>query len=156
MIHLQTLDCSGNEAIAWLQQQLHALGLTSLVSFDSRTMRHGQSGLPCPRHGDSRGRNSCGRNGRCDCQIIILLVYDADAQPATLVLHGASSFLTLSLVDTPQQRPLPQLRTLLYQNFQPEPDTHSVEATPSSMLPPTKTRMAEQESATRQVETRCR
>lgn len=145
MIHLQTLDCSSNEAIAWLQQQLHALGLTSLISFDSRTMRHGQDSLPCPRHGHGRWRNS-----RCDCQMIILLVYGTDPQPATLVLHGSSGFLTLSLVDTPQQRPLPQLRALLYQNFQPEPNVQSIEAVPPSIPSPTRTKLSPQKSASSQ------
>ena len=112
MIHLQTLDCSGNEAIVWLQQHLHALGLTLLISFDSRTMRHGQGSLPCPQHG----------HRRCDCQMVIFLVYGNFPQPATLVLHGTTGCLTLSLVDTPQQRPLPQLRALLYQTLQSEQD----------------------------------
>ena len=140
MIHLQTLDCSSNEAIAWLQQQLHTLGLTSLISFDSRTMRHGQGSLPCPQHG----------HGRCDCQMIVFLVYGSDPQPATLVLHGSSGLLTLSLVDTPQQRPLPQLRALLYQNFQPEPNMQSIEAVPPSRPSPTRPTVSPQKSASSQ------
>jgi hypothetical protein len=74
-------------------------GLRVVRSFDLRQV----DGLPddcdCPYHG----------TGLCDCQMVVLLVYGEAATPATLVAHGRGGKTWLTLVDSPEQRPLPDL-----------------------------------------------
>jgi hypothetical protein len=74
-------------------------GLRVVRSFDLRQV----DGLPddcdCPYHGTAL----------CDCQMVVLLVYGEAATPATLVAHGRSGKTWLTLVDSPEQRPLPDL-----------------------------------------------
>jgi hypothetical protein len=43
----------------------------------------------CPHHGSDK----------CDCQMIMLLVYDRDGQPATLVAHGQDGKTHLGMIN---------------------------------------------------------
>ncbi len=45
----------------------------------------------------------------CDCRVVIMLVYGQTGPPATLVAHGHDGMTWFTLVDTPEQRPLPDL-----------------------------------------------
>lgn len=74
------VDLSCNEAVVALTQTLHDVGLQTIVSFDSRTMRMEKTAVipPCPHHPDIA----------CDCHMIILLVYDGQSKPITLLAHG--------------------------------------------------------------------
>lgn len=40
---------------------------------------------------------------QCDCQMVVLLVYQQENPPVTLVAHGHDSHTSIILVETPQQ-----------------------------------------------------
>jgi hypothetical protein len=86
------LDCVGDEAITRMIHILNDSGLRVLVSFD---LRASASAAPCPHHG----------NAGCDCQVTILLVYDEEKIPATLLAHGQDGETWISLVSALGQRP---------------------------------------------------
>jgi hypothetical protein len=62
-------------------------------SFDLQSARI--AGCTCPHHGTDQ----------CDCQYIVLLVYDDTPAPLTLVVHGHDGWSWITLADTPQQPP---------------------------------------------------
>lgn len=93
-----------NEAVAWIIRQVSNAGLQVLRTFDLQDARHDPAECPCPHHGTER----------CDCQMVVLLIYKDDYQPVSLVAHSHDGRTWFSLVDTPQQRADPWLqRTIL-------------------------------------------
>ena len=87
---------------------LYHAGLRVVRSFDLRQVNGLLDDCDCPYHG----------TGLCDCQVVILLVYGEAAAPATLVAHGRSGKTWLTLVDSPEQRPLPDLAQRITQTLQ--------------------------------------
>ena len=88
------LSC--DEVVAALTQSLRDVGLQTMVSFDSRTVRMEKTAVipPCPHHADSA----------CDCHTIILLVYDGQGQPITLLTHGQDGQAWVTMVQKAGQR----------------------------------------------------
>lgn len=84
-------DCQ--PAIERVEQLLSGFEMRIVRSFDLRTARAIQSGCTCPHHGTTD----------CNCQLVILLVYLAGFQPATLVAHSRDGHTWLSLVSPPDQ-----------------------------------------------------
>lgn len=82
------LSC--DEAVVALTQTLRDVGLQTIISFDSRTVRMEKTAVvpPCPHHADST----------CDCYTIILLVYDGQGQPITLLTHGQDGQAWVTMV----------------------------------------------------------
>ena len=102
------------EAIDWVIRQISAAGLEVVRTFDLQVARHEHAGCTCPNHGTAE----------CDCQMVVLLVYDHTRQPLTLVGHGHDAQTWLSVIDTPQQHASPHLegavrRALVRQGFSP-------------------------------------
>ena len=95
MAPLLKLSCIGDEAVSRVKHVLNDAGLRVVVSFDSHLVRESVSPAACPHHGTSY----------CDCQIVILLVYDEDSHPATLLAHGQDGETWISLAAAPGQRP---------------------------------------------------
>jgi hypothetical protein len=77
MLPLLELDSPCDEAVARAKCALEDNGLRVIMSFDSQLTRRSASSVPCPHHGIT-----------CDCQLVVLLVYDKDNQPATLLAQG--------------------------------------------------------------------
>jgi len=90
-------DCQG--AITQITQALVAVGLHVVCSFDLQAARDAHTNCTCPHHGTAQ----------CDCQMVVLLVYDRSSQPVTLVAHGHDRETHLAYVDHPDQHPDPQL-----------------------------------------------
>ena len=65
-----------------------------MQTFDLQTARLGPGDCACPHHG----------TGECDCQMVVLLVYGHEPQPAVLILHGNDGQTWLSLAEGPGQR----------------------------------------------------
>jgi len=83
-----------NEALQWTKNQLSQAGLRAVQTFDLHTARLSMHDCPCPNHGTDM----------CDCQMVVLLVYGKDAEPATLILHGNDGQTWVSIANDSQQR----------------------------------------------------
>lgn len=81
------------EAVTWAASCLEQTGFRTVRTFDLQTARLGHLDYPCPHHGSSP----------CDCQMVVLLVYQADFPPATLVIHGSDVTSYIYLTNMPQQ-----------------------------------------------------
>ena len=83
-------------------------GLRVMQTFDLHDARHEMDDCPCPYHGTSK----------CDCQMIVLLVYSETAEPTTLILHGNDGQTWLSFVDNPLRGVDPKIRSRIEQALQ--------------------------------------
>lgn len=84
-------DCG--EAVRWFCDNLIQSGLLVVQTFDLQTARLEHSLCSCPHHGTEQ----------CDCQMVVLLVYDNGSPPASVVAHGHDGQTWFTLVDSPQQ-----------------------------------------------------
>lgn len=90
-IELGAINYGGDKAVAWVTGRLGDAGLRVYCSFDLRSARNVSSSCACPYH----------RTDACDCQMVVLLVYQEQGSPATVVLHGHQGRTWLQLVDAP-------------------------------------------------------
>lgn len=89
---LGVIECGGDEATAWVTTRLEEAALRVYPSFDLRSARAVSSSCACPYHGTEA----------CDCQMVVLLVYQGQRAPATVVLHGHQGRTWLVLAGTPE------------------------------------------------------
>ncbi|UCC50763.1 MAG: hypothetical protein JSV68_16860 [Anaerolineaceae bacterium] len=111
MLPLLELDCTCAEAVTMVKDALDETGLRVLMSFDSQLTRVATVSGVCPHHGTDA----------CDCQIVILLVYDVDGRPATVLAHGQDGETWISMVMPPGQRPAARLEKKIRQALSPLP-----------------------------------
>ncbi len=78
-----------DEASDWLNRSLSRNGFRVLQTFDLHNARLGLHGCTCPHHGTDQ----------CDCQMVVLLIYERMENPVTLVLHGNDDQTWISLVN---------------------------------------------------------
>ena len=102
------VDHSCEETLEWLSQRLSSAGYRVLQTFDLHDARFAVADCTCPHHGTNK----------CDCQMIILLIYGKAEEPATLMLHGNDGQTWLSLVDTPLQPADPALQSSIERALQ--------------------------------------
>lgn len=102
------VDRPCDETLHWLSQRLSQGGLRLMQTFDLQDARPRIEDCPCPHHGTSR----------CDCQMVVVLVYGNAAEPATLILHGHDGQTWLSLIDTPLQHPATSIQTSIERALQ--------------------------------------
>jgi hypothetical protein len=100
-----------DEVLPWLRQRLSQAGLRVMQTFDLNTARLDLEDCPCPQHGTDK----------CDCQMIVLLVYGKDSGPATLILHGNDGQTWLSLIHTPAQKADSSIRASIGHALQANP-----------------------------------
>jgi hypothetical protein len=91
--HFMNLNKPCDEAAAWAMHTLKQHGLQSLKTFDLHASHIGYADCPCPHHGTEQ----------CNCQMVVLLVYQGNQPPASLVLHGSDETSWFYLVNTPHQ-----------------------------------------------------
>ena len=96
---LFVMEVESQEAIAQAIQALTSAGLEVVRSFDFQDAHSVHIDCPCPHHGTDQ----------CNCQMVVLLVYEKDKQPVTLVAHGYDGETQLAFVDHPDQHPDPDL-----------------------------------------------
>jgi hypothetical protein len=99
------LDQPCEEAVEWVSERVGYAGLSVMRTFDLQVARHAQTVCPCPHHGTDQ----------CDCQMVVLLVYQYNQRPLTMIAHGHSGQTWFSMVDTPQQRADPHLEAVIRQ-----------------------------------------
>jgi len=85
------LECEA--AVAQIIRRLKTEGLQVIRSFDLKTARMAHTECTCPHHGTDQ----------CDCQMVVLLVYEGTGQPITMVAHGFEGETHLSVVVSPPQ-----------------------------------------------------
>jgi hypothetical protein len=93
--YLLTLKLDNDQAVERIIRRLNDDGLQVVRSFDLQTARSTHTNCTCPNHGTAE----------CECQMVVLLVYDEQGEPLTLMAHSQDSQTHFELVDTPQQRP---------------------------------------------------
>lgn len=84
-------DC-GN-SVLWATRRLDRAGYQTMRTFDLRASHLAHFDCPCPQHGTQE----------CDCQIVVLLVYQGKQAPITMIIHGSGRTSWFYLVNTPQQ-----------------------------------------------------
>lgn len=100
---LLILEGSCSDAAAWLIRLVSDAGLHVLRTFDLQDSRHAPAKCPCPHHG----------TGKCDCQMVVLLIYGAGSQPVSLVSHCHDGRAWISMVDSLQQPADPELKAAI-------------------------------------------
>ncbi len=91
--NLFTLNLDSKEAVERMVKILTADGLHVILSFDLRTAKAAHVDCTCPHHG----------NAMCDCQMVVLLVYDDLGIPLTLIAHGKDSKTHFALAHSPKR-----------------------------------------------------
>jgi hypothetical protein len=89
-----TINLESEIAVEMLVDRLADDGLQVIRSFDLNAARSAHVDCTCPHHG----------NERCDCQMVVLLVYEGQEQPLTLVAHGKDGKTHFAIVDTTEQQ----------------------------------------------------
>lgn len=84
-------DCS--EAIQWISGHLKGSGLQVVQTFDLHATRLDHSLCSCAHHGTEQ----------CDCQMVVLLVYENGFPPTSVVAHGHDGQTWFMLGDAPQE-----------------------------------------------------
>ena len=97
------LDQPCEDAVKWVVERVGYAGMSVMRTFDLQVARHAHTVCPCPHHGTDQ----------CDCQMVVLLVYQVNRLPITLIAHGYGQQTWLSVVDTPQQRADPHLHAVI-------------------------------------------
>jgi len=106
---LFTTPGSGDKAVARAIDILQQAGFQVMRSFDLNAARAAHVACSCPHHGTNL----------CDCQLVVLLVYDQDGPPATLTAHSRDGRTQFALVNDPAQRPSPDLETAIINRLLP-------------------------------------
>jgi hypothetical protein len=82
-----------DQAINWAISKLERANFRAVRTFDLQVARMAHLDCPCPHHG----------NAQCDCQMVVMLVYQENTPPATLMIHGNEEMSWFYLVTQPQQ-----------------------------------------------------
>jgi hypothetical protein len=90
-------------AVNWLAGQVSRAGLSVMRTFDLQVARHDQALCPCPHHGTDQ----------CDCQMVVMMIYQLGQRPIAVIAHGYNGQTWFSVVDTPQQRADPHLEAII-------------------------------------------
>jgi hypothetical protein len=103
--YLLTLNLDSKKAVKRMMDRLAADGMKVIRSFDLQTARAAHVDCTCPHHGKDE----------CDCQLVVLLVYDDQGTPITLVAHGKDNKTHFALVDPPESLQERLLKTKILQ-----------------------------------------
>lgn len=106
-----SVNQSCDEACNWLSQSLARNDLRVMRTFDLHDARLELEDCPCPHHGTNR----------CDCRMVVLLVYGKAEEPVTLVLHGHDGQTWFSLVNNPLQHADPVIQSTIEGVLQKNP-----------------------------------
>jgi hypothetical protein len=81
-----TLNESCKQVDEWVRANLSRAGLRVVPTFDLQIARLAHPDCSCPHHGTEQ----------CNCQLVILLIYGKQDEPATMVIHGQDGKTWLS------------------------------------------------------------
>ena len=103
--YLLTLNLDSKKAVKRMMDRLASDGMQVIRSFDLQTARAAHVDCTCPHHGKDE----------CDCQLVVMLVYDDQGTPITLVAHGKDNKTHFALVDPPESLQERLLKTKILQ-----------------------------------------
>ena len=103
LIPFLVLDQTCDQVLAWVNQQLTSADLRVVQTFDLQVARLAHPDCPCPHHGTND----------CNCQMVVLLVYRKQDDPATLVIHGQDGRTWVSLAGPVGKRANQHLETAI-------------------------------------------
>jgi len=81
-----TLSENCKQVDGWVRARLSRASLRVVQTFDLQIARLAHPDCSCPHHGTEQ----------CNCQLVILLIYGKQEEPATLVIHGQDEKTWLS------------------------------------------------------------
>ena len=84
---LLVLDQTCEQVLAWIDGKLTDANFRLVKTFDLLVARQAHPNCLCPQHGTDD----------CNCQMVVVLVYGNQGDPATLVIHGQEGRAWLSL-----------------------------------------------------------
>jgi len=104
------LDQTCDQVLAWAREKLSSADFRVVQTFDLQVARLAHPDCPCPHHGTED----------CTCQMVVLLVYLKQDEPATLVIHGQERRAWVSVAGPVGKRSSPHFeasirRTLISQ-----------------------------------------
>lgn len=105
------IDQTCEQVQAWVNQQLANADLRVVQTFDLQVARLAHPDCSCPNHGTDE----------CNCQLIILLIYQRKGDPAALVIHGQEGKSWLSLVAQSERHTKRRLETAIQRALKPKP-----------------------------------
>ena len=91
--YLLTLNLDSKKAVNRMVDRLTEDGMQVIRSFDLQTARTAHVDCECPHHGKDE----------CDCQLVVMLVYDERGTLLTLLAHGKDNKTHFALVDPPER-----------------------------------------------------
>lgn len=103
--NLLTLNLDSKHAVKRMVDRLAADGMQVIRSFDLETARVAHVDCTCPHHGKDE----------CDCQMVVMLVYDDQGSPVTLIAHSKDNKTHFALVDPPERPEERLLKTKILQ-----------------------------------------
>lgn len=92
---LLTMPMKCDSAVTLVSHVMTADGMRVVRSFDLQTACAAFSNNICPSHGENP----------CDCQMVVLLVYDEGSKPLSIVMHGHDRRTQLGLSEDWSQAP---------------------------------------------------
>lgn len=81
------------EVVNWAKDELNSSGFRLVQTFDLQVARLAHPECTCPHHGEAE----------CNCQMVVLLVYRKQEEPATLIIRGQENRTWISIA-TPVDR----------------------------------------------------
>ena len=109
LMPFMALDQPCEQVDSWVNQQLTNAGFRVVQTFDLQVARLAHPECPCPHHGADE----------CNCQMVVLLVYRKEDDPATLVIHGQDGRTWLSLTKQEGKRVNPRLEAAIQHTLIP-------------------------------------
>lgn len=104
-----SLDLTCEQVQAWVNQQLTRAGFRVVQTFDLQVARLAHPDCTCPNHGTKD----------CNCQMVVLLVYQKKGDPLTLVIHGQEGKSWLSLASPDGKRISQRFETTIRRALRP-------------------------------------
>lgn len=96
---LLTLQSDCETVITEIKKRLSGRGYTVMRSFDLKSACASYPDLICPHHGEPP----------CDCQLVVLLVYENETSPVSLVIHSHRGQTEVTKVTFPDTQSDPEL-----------------------------------------------
>ncbi len=91
--HLVVFPQSCDKAVNWAISRLERCGFQAVRTFDLQAARAAHPEQSCPTHGSAQ----------CNCQMIVVLVYQANTPPVTLIIHGNDRASWFDIINNPRQ-----------------------------------------------------